>query len=103
VLRVREDLGSKERNDVVGDDFARFTLEIGVVDPEVGVKPVYLVRNELAGNKSLWAKTTFRGESVSQHLDKAPTFSATAFSTRVRCSSLPLNTGVVYPGMFLTR
>ena len=31
------------------------------------------------------------------------TLAATLCSTRARCSSLPLNTGVVYPGRFLTR
>lgn len=31
------------------------------------------------------------------------TFAATSCSTRARCSSLPWKTGVLYPGMFLTR
>jgi hypothetical protein len=60
VLRVCKDLGSKERNNVVRDDFARFALEIGIVDAELGVKPVHFVRNELAGNKSLVGKMIFR-------------------------------------------
>lgn len=53
MLRVREDLGSKERDNVVRDDFARFALEIGIVDAELAIKPVYFVCNELAGNESL--------------------------------------------------
>lgn len=60
MLRVRKDLGSKERNNVIRDDFARFALEISIVDAELGVKPVYFVRNEFAGNKSLVGKTIFR-------------------------------------------
>jgi len=56
MLCVCKDLGSKECDNVVRDDFARFTLEIGIVDAELGVKPVYFVRNELAGNKTLVGK-----------------------------------------------
>ena len=88
---------------MVRDDFARFALEISIVDAEAGVKPFDFVRNELAGNKTLWEKPILRGPRLVNIRTRHQTFSMTAFSTRVRCSSLPLNTGVVYPGMFLTR
>jgi hypothetical protein len=53
VFGVREDFGSEESNDVVRDDFARFVLEISVVDAEVGVEPVDFVGDELSWNKAL--------------------------------------------------
>ena len=56
MLRICEDLGSKERNNVVRDDFARFALKVGVVDAEAGVKPFDFVRNELTRNKTLVRK-----------------------------------------------
>ena len=56
MLGVSEDLGAKEGDNVIRDDSACFTLEIGVVDAEVGVKPIDFVCDELAGNKSLCEK-----------------------------------------------
>lgn len=53
VLRVREDLGAEERDDVVRDDLDGLVAEVGVVDAELRVKPVYFVRDELAGDEAL--------------------------------------------------
>ena len=53
VLRVREDLGAEERDDVVRDDLDGLVAEVGVVDAEVGVEPVYFVRDELARDEAL--------------------------------------------------
>lgn len=53
VLCEREDFGAKEGHDVIGDDGGGFDLEIRVVDAEVGVEPVDLVGDELAGDEAL--------------------------------------------------
>ena len=53
VLRVREDLGAEERDDVVRDDLDGLVAEVGVVDAELRVKPIYFVRDELAGDEAL--------------------------------------------------
>ena len=53
VLRVSEDLGAEERDNVVGDDLDRLGLEVGVVDAEVSVEPVDLVGYEFTGDKAL--------------------------------------------------
>ena len=62
VLGVCEDLGTKECDDVVGDDLHRLGLEVVVVDTQVGVEPVDLVCNKLARDEALWLRTN---ESVS--------------------------------------
>jgi hypothetical protein len=43
VLRIRHDLGSEKRNDMVADNFRSFTSEIGIIYPEMSVKPVDFV------------------------------------------------------------
>lgn len=53
VLGICEDFGSEQRNDVVRNDLARFVLEVRVIDPEVRVEPVDLVRDELTRDESL--------------------------------------------------
>ena len=53
MLRICQDLGSKQGNDMVRDDLARFILEVGVVNAEIGVKPVDFACDELAGNEAL--------------------------------------------------
>lgn len=48
-----EYFGAKEGDDVIRYDRWRFVLEIGVVDAELGVEPVDLVGDELAGDEAL--------------------------------------------------
>ena len=54
VLGERHNLGTKESDNMVGDDFARFILEVCVVDAEVCVEPVDFVCDKLARDKPLW-------------------------------------------------
>ena len=61
VLCEREDFGAKEGHDVIGDDGGGFDLEIRVVDAEVGVEPVDLVGDELAGDEALGGVRRRRG------------------------------------------
>lgn len=56
MLRICHNLGSKQGNDMVRDDLARFILEVGIVNAEVGVKPVDFACDELAGNEALHNK-----------------------------------------------
>lgn len=56
MLGVRQDLRTKERDDVIRDDISGLVLKVGVVDAEVGVEPVDLVSYELARNKPLRKK-----------------------------------------------
>lgn len=53
VFSVREHLRAKERDDVVGDDLHGLGLEVGIVDAQMSVEPVDLVRDEFARNKAL--------------------------------------------------
>lgn len=53
VLGVGEDLGTKEGDDVLANDFARFLLKVRVVDAEAGVEPVNFIGNELLRDESL--------------------------------------------------
>ena len=77
---------------MIGYDFSRFIQKICVVDAEVGVEPPDLIGDELVGYKAL---------EISESIDNSDqkgrkmTLAATAFSTRARCSSLPLKTGVL--------
>jgi len=56
MFRICHNLGSKQGNDMVRDDLARFILEVGVVNAEVGVKPVDFACDKLAGNEALHNK-----------------------------------------------
>jgi hypothetical protein len=53
MLRICHNLGSKQGNDMIRDDLARFILEVGVVNAEVGVKPVDFACDEFARNEAL--------------------------------------------------
>jgi hypothetical protein len=53
MLGIRKHFGAKEGNDMVRDDLDGLVAEVGVIDTEVGVKPLDLVRYELAGNETL--------------------------------------------------
>lgn len=78
----------------------RFILEIGIIDSEVGVEPVDFAGDELLGNEALEDE---EGQKWNCELEESEeTFAATSAWTWARCSSLPLNTGVEYPGRFLT-
>jgi hypothetical protein len=48
-----EYFSTKERDDVIGYYRYGFVLEVSVVDPEVRVEPVDLVRDQLARNEAL--------------------------------------------------
>jgi hypothetical protein len=78
---------------MVGDDLLRLVLEIGVVDAKMGVEPVDFIFDKVLGNESL----SHMGELMwpNNPSTSTLTFSATACSTRARCSSLPLKTGVL--------
>lgn len=54
VFRVGEHFCAVERDDVVCDCAEGLGGEVVVVDPEVGVEPVYLVRDELARDEALF-------------------------------------------------
>jgi hypothetical protein len=43
MLGVRKDFGAEEGNDMVTDNVARLIAEIGVVDAEIGIEPVYFI------------------------------------------------------------
>lgn len=64
MLRVCQDLGSKQGNDMVRDDLARFILEVGIVDAEVGVKPVDFACDELAGDEALCGDVTLNQRTL---------------------------------------
>ncbi len=98
VLGVSEDLGTKEGDDVLADHIARFALKVRVVDAQMRVEPVDLVGDQLGRYESL---CLVRQQAMAT--TAVPTFAATSAWTRARCSSLPLKTGVVYPGTFLIR
>lgn len=53
VLRVGEDLGSKKCKDVISYHRWRFIVKICVIDAELRVKPVDLIRDQLVRNESL--------------------------------------------------
>ena len=53
MLGVCEHLRTKERDDVVGDDFDGLGREVVVVDPEEGVEPRYFVCDEFARDEAL--------------------------------------------------
>ena len=90
VLGVGHDLRREEGNNMVRNDLAGFALEVRVVDAKVCVEPIDLASDEFAGNKALDTVLAVRIDGIEQL-----TLAATSCSTSVRCSSLPLNTGVV--------
>jgi hypothetical protein len=53
MLGIRKHFGAKEGDDMVRDDLDGLVTEVGVIDTEVGVKPLDLVHYELAGNETL--------------------------------------------------
>ena len=53
VLGVCKDLGSVERNDVVGDDLNRLRGEVCIVDAQMGIEPINFICNKLARNETL--------------------------------------------------
>jgi hypothetical protein len=53
VLGEREDLRAKERDNVIGDELVRCSLEVGIVDAQRRVEPVDLPWDEVRGDKSL--------------------------------------------------
>jgi hypothetical protein len=53
MLSVCEDFCTIEGDDMVRDDLARRLLEVGVVDPKMGVEPVNLVGYKLARYETL--------------------------------------------------
>ncbi len=101
VLRVRKDLGSKQSNDVITDDLTSLILEISIVDAEVGVEPVDFVGNQFRRNEALHDE--IESDTTMDEGCSYRTLAATSAWTNARCSSLPLNTGVLYPGTFLIR
>jgi hypothetical protein len=104
MLGVRQDLRTEQSDDVIRNDASGLVLEVGVVNTEVSVEPVDLAGDELARNKALGIVSEDPSRvSRRWHKIRLRTFAATSFSTRARCSSLPLKTGVVYPGKFLIR
>jgi hypothetical protein len=101
MLGICQYFGAKEGDNMVRDDLDRLVPEVGVIDTEVCVKPLNLVHYERVGNETLEAK-----DELLFCLDMraaALAFPATISWTLARCSALPLNTGVLYPGRFLTR
>jgi hypothetical protein len=91
---IRQDLCSKQSYDMIRYDLPRFVLEVGVVDAEVAVEPLHLVGDEFAWDKSLELPGV-SCLSTPKRFKRDKTLAATSCSTRVRCSSLPLKTGVV--------
>lgn len=53
VLCERQHFGTKESDDVIGYHGGGFILEISVVYAEMGVEPVDLVGDQLAGDETL--------------------------------------------------
>lgn len=102
MLSIRKHFGAKEGDDMVRNDLDGLVAEVGVIDTEVAVKPLDLVHYELAGNETLEEERAIE-MSVPTRERQARTFAATVSWTLERCSALPLNTGVVYPGRFLMR
>lgn len=105
MLGVRHYLGAEQGDDMVGDDFMGFVLEVGIIDTEVRIEPVDFSSDEFARDEAL--RDSEIGDRIMSHWFRVSrdyqTLPATSCSTSARCSSLPWNTGVVYPGMFLTR
>ena len=95
---VGKDFGTKEGDDVIRDHLDRLIAEVSIVDTQLGVKPVDFIRDEFPRYEALWIcsdEGEARGsEAASRTLD------ATSTWTLALCSSLPLKTGVVYPGRF---
>lgn len=53
MLGICKNFCTKEGDDMVRDDLDRLVAEVGVIDAKVGIKPLHLVRYELAGNETL--------------------------------------------------
>jgi hypothetical protein len=58
MLGICQYFGAKEGDDVVRDDLDRLVPEVGVIDTEVRVKPLDLIRYELVGNETLEEERT---------------------------------------------
>lgn len=54
MLGIGENLGTKEGNDMIRDYWDRFVAEVGVVDAQLGVKPVDFIRDEFSRDETLW-------------------------------------------------
>jgi len=63
---VSEDLGTKEGNDMIRDDFTGLFLKVGIVYSEVGVEPIDFVSNKTARDETL-------GGPVSAHSQRRET------------------------------
>lgn len=94
MLGVRHYLCAEKGKDMIRDDFMGFILEVCIIDAEVGVEPVDLASDEFARNKAL-EKGKISDRLIRHWIDVTQTLLATSSSTRARCSSLPLKTGVV--------
>jgi hypothetical protein len=88
---------------MVCDDLATLGLEVGVVDAEAIVEPVYFAFDEIAGDEALREGDRMVRIDGSSGERQVRTLVAMSCSTCARCSSLPLKMGVVYPGAFSTR
>ena len=64
MLRVREDLGGVQSDDVVRDDVDGLGGGGVVVDPEEGVEPCYFVRDEFARDEALQRRERKRKKRV---------------------------------------
>ena len=53
MLGICKHFGAKEGDDMIRDDLDGLVAEIGVINAEVGVKPVDFIRYKLAGNETL--------------------------------------------------
>ena len=61
MLRIRQELGGVEGEDVIGNDVGFFAEEVGVVDPKVIIKPVDLTRDEFLRDEAGLGKDAHDG------------------------------------------
>lgn len=97
-FRIRQHFCAEQGDDVITDNLSAFIAEIGIVDTEVCVEPV-----DFGGDEFRWDEALCGGQYAVFPEPAGLTVAATSAWTKALCSSFPLNTGVVYPGRFLTR